>query len=177
MRIVRGAVGAVLLAVALGAGHGGCGSPTTPPPPTTTTSTSTTTTTSSTTTTSTTSTTTSTTSTTTTTTTTTLPAGYAPVHPLWASRGCTACHITNTRLDLSGGSANTCTTVRNGSDRAGGQYLDNPLCSESSSIISVPASGRAGNGPHPGGTDNCFGASGSCRATILAWCSSGAACP
>lgn len=128
----------------------------------------------------TTTTTTTTTSTTTTTTTTTTqpPASYANVHPLWAARGCTACHVPPNRLVLNAASASVCTTIRNGTDAGGGQYLDNPTCSANgSSVIRVSATGLlANNMGHPGGVDACFAAGGSCREPILAWCAAAAGC-
>jgi len=150
---------------------GGGGSPSEPAPVTTTTTTTTTT--------STTTTTTTTTTSTTTTTTTTLPSvSYANVHPIWSAQGCTGCHGSGNRLDLSGSAASVCATIRNGTDRSGGQYLDNPGCSvNGSSIIGVPATGLRPDGTgHPGGTNQCFGSGASCRQTILAWCTAGAAC-
>ena len=107
-----------------------------------------------------------------------MPAGsYDLVHPLWGSHGCTDCHVPNSRLNLSGGSA-SCGIVRDGTDIAGGQYLNNPLCSNASSILSVPAGGvRPDNTLHPGGKDGCFASNSMCSQTILAWCRAGAACP
>jgi hypothetical protein len=106
------------------------------------------------------------------------PASYTLVHPIWANRGCTGCHTAGNRLNLSGGANVTCSIVSNGTDGAGGQYLDNPTCSVTgSSILRVPSNGLRPNGAaHPGGTDACFAAGGACRRDILAWCAAGGNC-
>jgi hypothetical protein len=72
-----------------------------------------------------------------------------------------------------------CTTIRSGRDRQGGEYLDNPACSlAGSSIVRVSSTGLLpAGGPHAGASDGCFGAGGSCRETLFAWCSGGATCP
>jgi hypothetical protein len=103
---------------------------------------------------------------------------YANVHPIWQAQGCTGCHGSGNRLVLTASSSSVCGTIRNGTDRSGGQYLDNPSCSvNGSAIIRVPGTGQLPSGSsHPGGTNQCFGSSGSCRQTILAWCAAGAGC-
>jgi hypothetical protein len=113
-----------------------------------------------------------------TTTATPAPASYANVHRFWSARGCTGCHTAGNRLVLSGSASAVCPTIRNGTDRSGGQYLDDPACSANgSSIIRVPATGRRPNGSsHPGGTNPCFGSGGTCGQTILAWCAAVAGC-
>jgi hypothetical protein len=144
-----------------------------PPPATTTTTTSTTTTTTS----STTSTTTATTTTTTTTTTTVPSVSYAVIHPLWTARGCVSCHTAANRLNLSAGANPVCTNLRDGTDRQGMQYLDNPGCTATSAILRVPATGLLTNNTnHPGGTDSCFSNGGTCQRDILSWCRGGAEC-
>jgi hypothetical protein len=100
---------------------------------------------------------------------------YAVIHPFWTARGCTSCHTAANRLNLSGGPNAVCSTLRDGTDRQGAQYLDNPACTSGSSIIRVPATGLLTNSNHPGGTDSCFGANGNCSRDILAWCRGGAA--
>jgi hypothetical protein len=149
-----------------------------PPPATSTTTTTSTTSTTTSTTSTTVATTTTTTSTTTSTTTTTQPSlSYAVIHPLWTSRGCTSCHTAANRLNLSAGPNAVCSTIRDGSDRQGVQYLDNPGCTGNVAILRVPGTGLLTNNTnHPGGVDSCFGNNGNCQRDILAWCRGGAGC-